>query len=484
MAGKAINEYNTFSGNASAVNVLVQEKSQTDPNTYEHKKAPLDTLVNTMKGIPSGLASLDGSGKLTPSQIPDNLYDVLVYPSYASLPATGETGKIYITSDVNGTYYWNGTSYQILNQSFVRYRGSLSSLPSDPQPGDWFIAASSFSSYTSGHIYLYNGSSWDDVTAVFGQFVLKTDIAQSLGQQSDKVPSSKCVDDAISAVGGGLGNSIGMMGWNQHSKIPVNENWRAYSDTYSSISYKGSEYLTHSISAGHYASPYNYGALIEDVVVGAKNSGHRFFVSIDICPSNFDSTFRVEVGGEPIEDTGLLPQNVYSKISVIGNWGQYNDQFLIYPYSAVEGTSPAVNIYYKNLQIIDLTQVFGAGNEPTSVADFRKMYPADYYPYTEGYVNITVDTTVVTSGNIVCQKYGKIVVVTFGAVNFASQGYSQTIATGLPKNGTGLYSSAFLFGDGLGSMMAQVFLSPGDSTLRAHVQAGSNAMGVLVYTTE
>ena len=171
----------------------------------------LKAYILSQAGLANGLATLDENGKLNSSQIPVNLDDVLVYDSYASLPATGETGKLYITMDVNGSYYWNGTSYQILNQSFVRYRGSLSSLPSDPQPGDWFIAASSFSSYTSGHIYLYNGSSWDDVTAVFGQFVLKTDIAQNLGQQTDKVPSNKAVDDAINAIGSTVASKLGTL---------------------------------------------------------------------------------------------------------------------------------------------------------------------------------------------------------------------------------------------------------------------------------
>lgn len=160
----------------------------------------LKAYILAEKAQANGLATLDAEGKLNSSQIPASLDDVLVYASYASLPATGETGKLYITSDVNGTYYWNGTSYQILNQSFVRYRGSVSSLPSDPQPGDWFIAASSFSAYTSGHIYLYNGSSWDDVTAVFGQFVLKTDIAQTIGPEIDKVPSNAAVNGAINAI--------------------------------------------------------------------------------------------------------------------------------------------------------------------------------------------------------------------------------------------------------------------------------------------
>jgi hypothetical protein len=35
-------------------------------------------------------------------------------------------------------------------------------------------------------------------------------------------------------------------------------------------------------------------------------------------------------------------------------------------------------------QIFDLTQMFGAGNEPSTVEEFEKMFPADYYPYNTG----------------------------------------------------------------------------------------------------
>ena len=35
-------------------------------------------------------------------------------------------------------------------------------------------------------------------------------------------------------------------------------------------------------------------------------------------------------------------------------------------------------------QIFDLTQMFGAGNEPSTVEEFRAMFPADYYPYNPG----------------------------------------------------------------------------------------------------
>ena len=35
----------------------------------------------------------------------------------------------------------------------------------------------------------------------------------------------------------------------------------------------------------------------------------------------------------------------------------------------------------KNVMLIDLTAMFGAGNEPQSVAEFEAMYPLPYYPY-------------------------------------------------------------------------------------------------------
>lgn len=36
------------------------------------------------------------------------------------------------------------------------------------------------------------------------------------------------------------------------------------------------------------------------------------------------------------------------------------------------------------INLIDLTQMFGSGNEPTTVEEFEAMFPNDYYPYNEG----------------------------------------------------------------------------------------------------
>ena len=39
---------------------------------------------------------------------------------------------------------------------------------------------------------------------------------------------------------------------------------------------------------------------------------------------------------------------------------------------------------FSNHEIFDLTAMFGANNEPASVEEFEKMFPADYYPYNAG----------------------------------------------------------------------------------------------------
>lgn len=50
------------------------------------------------------------------------------------------------------------------------------------------------------------------------------------------------------------------------------------------------------------------------------------------------------------------------------------------------------------IQIFDLTQMFGAGNEPASVEEFEKMFPADYYPYNAGEI-ISAGTEEVSVGD-------------------------------------------------------------------------------------
>ena len=88
----------------------------------------LDALRNFIlasKGAANGLASLGSDGKLPLAQLPDLADDVLVYSSYATFPATGTAGKIYIAADTNIIYRWDDSldtpAYVILTIDLSAY---------------------------------------------------------------------------------------------------------------------------------------------------------------------------------------------------------------------------------------------------------------------------------------------------------------------------------------------------------------------------
>ena len=60
----------------------------------------------------------------------------------------------------------------------------------------------------------------------------------------------------------------------------------------------------------------------------------------------------------------------------------------------------SVKVTFSNRQIFDLTQMFGAGNEPTTAEEFEAMFPADYYPYNEGEIVSAGVTEVAVGDNI------------------------------------------------------------------------------------
>jgi len=65
----------------------------------------------TNKNQNSGYAGLDSTGKVASAQLPSYVDDVLEYNNQASLPVTGESGKIYLTVNNNKVYRWSGSVY-------------------------------------------------------------------------------------------------------------------------------------------------------------------------------------------------------------------------------------------------------------------------------------------------------------------------------------------------------------------------------------
>jgi hypothetical protein len=69
------------------------------------------------KNAVNGYAGLDAGGKVAAAQLPSYVDDVVEAANLAALPATGETGKIYVTLDTNKTYRWSGSAYVEISPS-------------------------------------------------------------------------------------------------------------------------------------------------------------------------------------------------------------------------------------------------------------------------------------------------------------------------------------------------------------------------------
>ena len=59
------------------------------------------------------------------------------------------------------------------------------------------------------------------------------------------------------------------------------------------------------------------------------------------------------------------------------------------------------------IQIFDLTLMFGTGNEPSTVEEFEKIFPADYYPYNAGEIISAGTEEIVEQGKNLFDKSGK-----------------------------------------------------------------------------
>ena len=102
---------NTISG-------LLSEDIQ---NSIDELSATKLNLIE--KGQPNGVASLGSNGLVPSTQLPSYVDDVVEVTDYASLPTTGEVGKIYIVvADENSggntsSYRWSGTLYAMVSNT-------------------------------------------------------------------------------------------------------------------------------------------------------------------------------------------------------------------------------------------------------------------------------------------------------------------------------------------------------------------------------
>ena len=87
-------------------------------------QSAVDEII-AQKAQPSGIASLDVNGHVPAAQLPSYVDDVIEVATYATLPVTGESGKIYVViADENSgndtsSYRWTGTVYAMVSNTIT-----------------------------------------------------------------------------------------------------------------------------------------------------------------------------------------------------------------------------------------------------------------------------------------------------------------------------------------------------------------------------
>lgn len=145
----------------------------------------------------------------------------------------------------------------------------------------------------------------------------------------------------------------------------------------------GSGFNSWSISADGRSASIENGVGTSIIYWSMVPTGHKVYFSIYITASGtFSNQVVIGFGGTYVSSGVTLQPNTKTRVAMIGTMGTTNSSVAIYP----DGTSSSVTCDYtlEDFQLIDLTAMFGAGNEPSTVAEFEALYPLPYYPYDAG----------------------------------------------------------------------------------------------------
>lgn len=161
--------------------------------------------------------------------------------------------------------------------------------------------------------------------------------------------------------------------WNQLANINAATAFDANSIT---VTNNNNIFEINIIKAG---SGYNVG-VVQDFI--ATIVGHKYYFSYrfkcqDVCQMSSD------IWGQMTASI-WAPANVWSKYAIITQAPRANTRLLNRIYPSKGNFAVGDSYLYATPQLIDLTLMFGAGNEPSTVEEFEAMFPEPYYAYDAG----------------------------------------------------------------------------------------------------
>ena len=124
-------------------------------------------------------------------------------------------------------------------------------------------------------------------------------------------------------------------------------------------------------------------------------AGRKIFVKFDIKTSESVRYSNIQIKDSKTyigssEDVGYITTSgdnyiTYKSIKTTKTYtsANYGDLIQGYGMGIYIPEYTGTDVYVKNIQIFDLTKMFGEGNEPSTVEEFEMMFPEDYYEYNE-----------------------------------------------------------------------------------------------------
>lgn len=119
---------------------------------------------------------------------------------------------------------------------------------------------------------------------------------------------------------------------------------------------------------------------------------HKYLLRVDYSVSENtkvylyfrDVHYTGETNRQIVKDVAAGSGKISWATSPLGEHGDGGDFGVFRILTDADGNQKLDTSPFSNYEIFDLTVMFGSGNEPTSVEEFEKIFPADYYPYNAG----------------------------------------------------------------------------------------------------
>ena len=159
--------------------------------------------------------------------------------------------------------------------------------------------------------------------------------------------------------------------WNQMLKLLDSSNWTARG-TAGSIEIADGECIVRDC-----ASTWGGAVIAENLKILQT---HKYYISLYGRVLNNEDSITIAVAETfPVTEIGVINSTTAYRVSKIVETSESSEAKF-----AFGNRKNTYDYAVSNFMLIDLTKMFGAGNEPSTPEEFEAMFPADYYPYNEG----------------------------------------------------------------------------------------------------